>query len=242
MPYPKVDYHIHSGLSICARDSMTLPAIVTAAEKRGFHSIAITDHVDVPEETARCERIREELDRLKPSIRVLVGCEVEAFSDDLPVTEEFASTVDLVLIAPNHFHSFPAEHMPADTPEDNARAFLKTFDRAASYPWVHTVAHPLILFETRSGFDDLLPVICEDLRAVITRAAKHSIAFEISPRALRAGTPNAVASFYRICAECGAKISIGTDAHSLPKVCHLAHVYPVLDRAGLTDSDILVIE
>jgi histidinol phosphatase-like PHP family hydrolase len=241
MPYPKVDYHIHSGLSICARDSMTVPAIVRAAEKRGFDSIAITDHVDVPEETARCDLLREEVEKLKPGIRVLVGCEVEAFGEDLPVTEEYASTVDLVLIATNHFHSFPPEAIPEDTPEENARVFLETLDRAASYPWVHTVAHPLILFETRGGFDDLLPVLYEDLRAIFTKAAQHSVAFEISPRAMRAGTPNGVSSFYKICAECGAKLSIGTDAHSLPKVCHLAHVYPVLDRAGLSDSDILLL-
>ncbi|MFC1672046.1 PHP domain-containing protein, partial [Planctomycetota bacterium] len=115
MPYPQTDYHIHSNLSICARDSMTVDAIVRQAEKRKFESIAITDHVDVPEERARCETIAEELRKLRPAIQVLVGCEIEAFSTDLPMDEAFASTLDFVLIAPNHFHAFPPEDIPEDT-------------------------------------------------------------------------------------------------------------------------------
>jgi histidinol phosphatase-like PHP family hydrolase len=241
MPYPKVDYHIHSCLSVCAGDAMTVKAIVKAARKRGFESIAITDHVDVPEDRPRCEQIAEEIERLKPDIRVLVGCEIEAIGDELPVDEEFASTLDITLIAPNHFHSFPEGSIPKDTPEDNARAFLKAFRKAAQYPWVHVLAHPLIMLETRSSLDELMPLVENDLRAAVATAARHAIALEISPRALRTGTPAAVAAFYRLCADCGARISIGTDAHSLPRVCHLAHVYPVLERAGLTDSDILLL-
>ena len=119
---------------------------------------------------------------------------------------------------------------------------LESFHKATAFPWVHVLAHPLTLFETRSGLEEIVEAAEPQLREVITTAAQRGIAFEASPRALRAGAPQVVSWFFRMCAECGAKVALGTDAHTPQRVCHLPHVYPMLERAGLTDADIFVLQ
>lgn len=242
MAYPKVDYHIHSFFSPCAARSMTVKKIVRGAEKAGFEAIAITDHIDEPEDLQRCREVSEQLERLRPSIKVLVGCEVEATRPEPPVGVEDVSELDIVLISTTHRHSMPLETIPKDTPESAGQAFANAIERAAGFQWGHVIVHPLAFFEGKSYIGEALEYVGEErLRDIMITAARNSIAFEISPRVLVSGPTEPIANFYRMCSECGAKVSLGSDAHQLNDITNVGFLFSIMRQAGLSEEDVLII-
>ena len=74
---PAVDMHIHTVYSGHAADNMTLDNIVKQAEGAGLKQIAITEHVWNHQHLASLDLLKEEFEKLEPSIKVYLGLEVD---------------------------------------------------------------------------------------------------------------------------------------------------------------------
>ncbi len=242
--FPGVDYHVHSNLSLCAHPSMGVEVIEERAAARGFSAVAVTDHVDVPADAARVHRLRGIVDGMRRRrVDVLVGCEIGWNGDTPPVDLDEVDGADVILLSPNHFHTFPPEMLPDDSVEECADALLQTFDRALAVPWGDVLAHPLILFENRMNIGEVLRFIGEErLVWYMRRFASRCIALEMSPRLLRVNDVDAVAGFFRLAVRERCKVSFGSDAHRPSAVCALEGVFDLAGRAGVDSGDVFVVE
>ena len=73
----RCNLHIHSALSNCASREMTIARIVEEAERAGLQTIGIADHIDRtdPGREAAVLANFQTVERLRPAINVLIGCE-----------------------------------------------------------------------------------------------------------------------------------------------------------------------
>ncbi len=176
------DLHSHSTLS---DGTLSIEAMVAAAERRGYNAYAITDHARAGDPNYRdiVTAVRDEVERLAPQtqMHLFAGVEVTDFEPtQIPhVAEEVRRAGAQVVVV-------HGECLVLDVaPGTNAAAVRS--------PGVDILAHPGLLSE-------------EDAEA----AARHGIYVEVSARH---GADHANGHVYRIARRVGASIVVNSDAH-----------------------------
>jgi histidinol phosphatase-like PHP family hydrolase len=254
----KVDYHIHTRLSPCAAQEMSVENILERENDQNMEVIAFTDHcysfeysiknvsrvrLSVKEITS--QMIKEE--RISKSMRVLFGVEAEILEYRyVSITPELAGEFDFVLVAPNHYHSLNT-FFNLITPTALAINELYNFQAAVKNPATDAIAHPFLLRPQIFGMtkDEMAEfsrrmmekLNWKELAETLEMAAQRGIGVELTPRFIVYKQTHLL-DFYSLCLEKGIKFLLGSDSHSLGELSRLDLLDPIIDQLGITEEDL----
>jgi len=220
----KGDLHVHTDWSD-GRDS--IEAMALAAKDRGYQYLAITDHSQGRRiaHGLDAERLRQqmaeikELNRRLSGIRILSGIEVDIRADgSLDLPPELLAELDIVVAAVHSAMNQPQEQM------------MRRIVRAIENPLVDVLAHPTCR---------LLPgrePVAVDMEVVLRAAVKNNKALEISAMPSRLDLKDVYVYRAR---ELGAKLVMGTDAHSAEHLDFVRFGVGIARRGWCQAQDIL---
>jgi DNA polymerase (family 10) len=224
LSHMKGDLHTHTEWS---DGHDCIEELARAALDIGYQYIAVTEH-SAGRGIARgldVDRLREQVSEIKalnkrlPGIHVLTGIEVDIRADgSLDLPHEILSELDIVIAA---------VHSAMNQSEEKMTRRVIT---AIEDPDVDMVAHP-----TCRLIGEREPVAI-DLEAVFRAAAKHNKIMEINAMPDRLDSKDTHAFRAR---ELGAKLAIGTDAHSVTHLGFMRFGVGVARRAWCEPQHIL---
>ena len=195
----RAELHCHTTAS---DGTLTIVGMVEEAIRRGFHTIAITDHsrsqaqangLDADRLRAHAAAIREVAKDFADRIEVLAGSEVDILADGtLDYPDDVLALLDLVVASP---HSA----LRADPAAATERLLA-----AVRHPLVHVIGHPTgRIVNAREGLSPDIPLIARE-------AAARQVALEVNANTMRLDLRDA---HVRVCVDAGCLVSINTDAH-----------------------------
>mgnify|MGYP001465839448 CR=1 FL=1 len=195
----KAELHAHTTAS---DGHLTLEELVAEAKRRGFHTLAVTDHSrsSVQANGLDEDRLRRhidaihEIDAATKGIRVLAGSEVDIHADgSLDYDDALLAELDLVVASPH-----------AALKQDPAKATARLV-AAIAHPLVHIIGHPTgRIIGRRAG-------LSPDLHALIEAALEHDTVLEINANPQRLDLRD---THVRAAVDAGCLLSIDTDAHA----------------------------
>lgn len=218
------DLHMHTNWS---DGRASIREMVEAAKGLGHEYIAITDHSQSSRVASGLtpERLLEQIQQIREigaeidGIEVLAGSEVDILRDgSLDFPDEILAQLDIVIASVHANFSLSETEM------------TERVIRAIENPFVTIVGHPTgRLLGRRPGY-------AIHLDGVINAAAANRVALEINASPSRLDLePSAV----RKARECGALLSINTDAHASPQLKHGVFGISVARRGWLEKADVL---
>jgi DNA polymerase (family 10) len=198
-PDIRAELHAHTTAS---DGRLTLDELVEQAIKRGFHTIAVTDHSRsaVQANGLTAERLREQRDAVERArekfagrITIVHGSEVDILADGaLDFDDDTLAWLDFVVASPHGALTQP--------PAVATRRLL----RAIEHPMVHVLGHPTgRLINKRPGLE---PAMDE----LVAAAREHDTALEINAHWQRLDMRGEHA---RIATAAGARVAIDCDVH-----------------------------
>jgi len=201
---------------------LTIDELAEEAKRRGFHTIAVTDHstssvqangLDETKLRAHIKAIREARMRIK-GIEILIGSEVDILNDGrLDYEDDLLAELDIVVASPHA--------VLAQDPKKATARLLK----AIEHPLVHIIGHPT--GRVIGKRDGLAPAM-DDL---IAAAVEHNTALEINANSMRLDLRD---THVRAAVEAGALLAINTDAHSVADFDQLRYGILTARRGWLT--------
>jgi DNA polymerase (family 10) len=194
----KAELHCHT---VASDGVMTLDALIQQARKRGFHTLAVTDHSksSVQANGLSVERLLEHIQAIHEAnqrfddITVLAGSEVDILADGhLDYDDEILQRLDWVVASP---HS----SLRQDPKKATERLLM-----AIEHPMVHVIGHPTgRLINEREG-------LAPDMATLVAAATEHDTALELNANPWRLDLRD---RHVRLAAEAGTLVTIDTDAH-----------------------------
>ena len=195
----RAELHCHTTAS---DGTLEIAGMVEEALRRGFHTIAITDHsrsqaqangLSIDRVREHAARIREVAGHYAGRIAVLAGSEVDILADGtLDYPDDVLAELDWVVASPHS--ALRAE--PA--------AATERLLAAIRHPLVHVIGHPTgRIVNAREG-------LSPDIAALAKEAAARKVALEVNANAMRLDLRDA---HVRLCVEAGCPVAIDTDAH-----------------------------
>jgi DNA polymerase (family 10) len=194
----KAELHAHTRAS---DGKFTIEELAAEAKRRGFHTIAVTDHskssalaggLSPDALRAHIDAVRAANERVE-GITILAGSEVDILADgSLDYDDDLLAQLDIVIASPH-----------AGLKHDPDRATARLL-RAVKHPLVHIIGHPTgRLIGSREG-------ISPRMDEVIAAAVEHDTALEINANYRRLDLRD---THVRAAVEAGAKIAINCDSH-----------------------------
>ncbi len=211
----RTDFHVHTNLSDCGAPEATPKAMLKAGRAAGLEAIGFADHVFIPEHRARSARLRKMIPKQYGEMRVYVGCEADVLSPtELAIDEEFARTLDYVLVSASHLYEprafHPVEGMDARM---MAEYLMVTMNLAVECGLADVIVHPFVVPISLFRFEELVAVADpEGISRLGEKAARAGVAIEYNPRVLRL-YPTAARWLYGRLLETGVKVAINSDTH-----------------------------
>ena len=195
----KAELHAHT---VASDGKMTVEELAEVAKRRGFHTVAVTDHSKSSAQANGLEpdRLREHIDHVHEvndrvkGITILAGSEVDILADGhLDYDDELLARLDLVIASP---------HVALrQDPEVATKRLLQ----AIRHPLVHVLGHPTGRLVNRR--DGLSP----DINALVEAAAECKTALEINANPMRLDLKDVQV---KAAVDAGALLAINTDAHT----------------------------
>ncbi|MBX3386028.1 MAG: PHP domain-containing protein [Phycisphaeraceae bacterium] len=195
----KAELHAHTTAS---DGSMEIEELATEAKRRGFHTIAVTDHskssaiaggLPVDRLLEHINAVRRVNDRIK-GITVLAGSEVDILADgSLDYPDDVLAQLDVVVASP---HTALSQEPSVAT---------ERLLRAIRHPHVHILGHPTgRLINRRAG-------LSPDMAKLIAAAVEHDVALEINAHWMRLDLRDV---HVRAAVDAGCKLAIDCDVHA----------------------------
>ena len=250
------DFHVHTHLSPCGKPQATAAAMLARAREKGLAAIGFADHV-TPGPVPGCPFYAEQrphlLDELRaeiraldgaPGLRVLVGVEADySLAGPACLDDDLRARADHVVVAASHFH-LPGAPEPAD---ESARAkadlMLQVAAGALSLPGVQIWAHPFDCSRLRPLGPILETVTDGELAALIELAGERGVAVEINGGpGQEEGYRLAMARFYGLAREMGARFTVTADAHHPDDFARLDLALGWAREMGVTDEELVTAE
>lgn len=242
------DYHIHTQLSGCADNDLSIEKIIEIQQQKDMKVIGITDHdYSYQSKVGRIEAAQQVIKEIDPSIEVYFGVESQMLEYQVTsITIPLASYFDYVLMAPNHYHlRGVARPRSFRDPRRVALHEIYMFEAAIACPITDAVVHPFLLSpdvfqfspEELAAFGQEMLHNIEQKRLLyqLDLASQRGIGIEISPKMVRYNQRH-LAAFYELCLERDVKLLIGSDAHNLKQLKEISLLVPILEELGITDE------
>ena len=214
----RAELHAHTTAS---DGKLSIEDLAGCARRRGFHTLAITDHSQSsaiaggldPERLLRHIDAVREADARLPDIKLLAGSEVDILTDGrLDYEDDLLARLDVVVASPH-----------ASLRQDPAAATERLL-RAIRHPLVHILGHPTGRFVGRRA--GLSP----DMNALFEAAAECDTALELNANWRRLDLRD---THLRSALKHGCKIAIDTDAHREAHLDNLIYGILTARRAGV---------
>ena len=242
----RYDFHIHAGHVGCANATMQVPAIVEECQRLGVTDLAITDHMDRPEQLPAHMAIREEIARLEPDINVFFGAECNFLSPEgrfFLDPEQMQEHGFQFVIGGIHDLYMDGQHDIGKLIAIQHRHHLLTCEN----PMVEVLVHPYWMardwFTARGWpFIDSLKVIPQ---AYVEELAQASVetgtAIEINATGILAHKNYAhlraeYVDYLAALAEDGVTFSVGSDAHDITHLANIGVAWEVAEGIGLSED------
>ena len=217
------DLHVHTTASGHAYS--TIKENLSAARWRGLKMIAITDHgPSLPGgPDISYFGYLQVLPEVEDGVELLVGVEANIMDVEgsLDLSERYLNMLDIVLAG---FH--PPCYL-SGTKKENTRALVNTIKN----PLVDVIAHP---------GNPAFPI---DFEEVVAACKENNCALEINNSSLsggaRRGSCENCLQIARAAAREKVLVSIGSDAHYTDRVGRFEVVLDLLDKAGISDEQVL---
>jgi DNA polymerase (family 10) len=220
----KAELHAHTTAS---DGVMSIEELAKNAKKRGFHTIAVTDHSksSAIANGLSAERLREHIkavhaaNRKIDGITILAGSEVDILADGrLDYDDDLLAELDIVVASPH-----------ASLSQDAATA-TKRLIRAIENPHVRILGHPTgRLINRRAG-------LSPDMAEIIAAARQHNVALEINAHWLRLDLRD---THVHMAVEAGCLIAIDCDVH-VPEDFDCLRYGVLTGRRGWLTADLCV--
>ncbi len=219
---PQVDLHVHTVAS--GHAFSTIEEITRAAAYKGLTGVGMTDHG--PSMPAAPHQYHFMGLRFIPEIlggiRVFKGIEANILNNgEIDLAEEFLQCLDVVLAG---FHADCG--YTGTTSEHHTTTMMKAMEN----PLIQIISHP--------GNPEF-PI---DHLAVVKQAVATGTALEINnssfSKARCGSAPNCI-EIARLCAEHGAMVAIGSDAHIAHGVGDFAAALSVVQQAGIFPANVV---
>ena len=231
------DFHVHTHLSVCAKDSATVGHYAEVAKKLGFDKIGFADHFwdescGAPPnrfyERQGLAHVLELKDELAAAdfgdTKVYFGCETEynPIKKGAAITPAVAEQFDFIIVPNSHTHMM----MPKDLYEPYEKhkqfmidAYNQILDCDVSR-YILSMAHPFEAVCCPYDNNILMEMMTDDeYRYLFDRTAKKGIAIEVNTSGKEKQTEQEILDsepfrLYRIAKECGCRFTFGSDSHT----------------------------
>ena len=233
----KHDFHVHTHLSVCAKDTATVEHYAKTAEKLGFTKIGFADHFW--DETcgepwnnfykrqglAHVLELKEELASADfGGTKVYFGCETEydPIGKGAAITPAVAEQFDFIIVPNSHTHMM----MPKDfyEPYEKHKEFMieaynNILDCNVSR-YILSMAHPFEAVCCPYDNKILMKLMSDDeYKRLFDRTAEKGIAIEINTSGKAGLSEQEIYDsepfrLYRIAKDCGCKFTFGSDSHN----------------------------
>ncbi|MCA9288828.1 MAG: PHP domain-containing protein, partial [Phycisphaerales bacterium] len=215
----KAELHAHTTASDGA---LSIEQLTGEAKRRGFHTIAVTDHSksSVIANGLQPDRLREHAKAVRRAaaatkgITILVGAEVDILADgSLDYDDDTLALLDVVVASPHVALS------------QDAKTATKRLLKAIEHPRVNILGHPTgRLIGRRAGLE---PAMDE----IIAAAMQHDVALEINAHWMRLDLRD---THVRAAVEAGCLIAIDCDVHAPTDYDNLGYGVLTARRGWLT--------
>ena len=242
------DYHIHTQLSGCADNELSIEKIIQIQQGRGIETIGITDHdYSYQSKVKTIKAAQAAIKAADLSIKVYFGVESQMLEYQVTsITIRLASYFDYVLMAPNHYHlRGVAQPRSFSDPRRVALHEIYMFEAAIACPITDAVVHPFLIspdvfqFTTEeiAAFGQEMMRNIEQKRLIyqLDLASQRGLGIEISPKMVRYNQRHLI-EFYQLCIERDVKLLIGSDAHNIKQLEELSLLVPIIEELGLTEE------
>jgi len=244
---PLVSMHTHTDLSLCGRPDMRFDAVVETAEKLGYHTVVLCDHVhipgvtDYPRHLARLREYKERRAERAPAVDMVIGGEFEVAAPGRVIAaDEFVEVCECAIVSPNHYH-LDWIACPRGNAANVAGHELDNIETIIDWPHADVVAHPF----AGTGLAHAPSAVyraCDKgrLRDLLQQALEKGIAFEIQPKFwYDPRRADRLDEFFETWLDLGGKVALGSDAHALASLWTWAeHFDEIVARFELTRDDV----
>ncbi len=214
----KAELHAHTTAS---DGRLTIRELAYEAKRRGFHTIAVTDHSKGQPIAGGLspERLLQHIEAVRAAdaeisgIKILAGSEVDILPDgSLDYEDELLAKLDIVVASPHN--------ALRQEPEVATERLLK----AIRHPLVHIIGHPTgRMVNRRQGLEP-------DIGALVAAAKESDTALELNSNWHRLDLRD---THLRVALEAGCKIAIDCDTHHIPDLDNLPYGILTARRAWM---------
>jgi len=255
--FPRIDLHIHSGFS---DGEGGIIDILGEAEKKNLDFLALTDHhtntglldrYQYVNDADKVKSMRMEIEKANRASKAKMFLGVEADVVDLDgclnVDKEILDEVDFVTAS---VHIIPGVELNWEriwTKQVNT-SYEKIVEKCVECEinilnsgQVDVLAHPLFVPSIYINSIEEIPT--ELINEFVDAAAERKVALEINSGWVRLKSFQlrpGYAKFFSTCLKKGARISIGSDAHSLKDVGNTHWSYSILESINAESKDLFI--
>ncbi len=217
-----IRYNLHTHSFYCGHGSGKISEYCGRAEEEGFGVLGFSEHCPFPDGRLSASRMpyssmrvyEEDVRGQKRPFRILLGYEVDYFSEMRAFYEETAARVDY-LIGGTHFirradGTLTSVFEPGLS-SDDLRIYADSTVKAMETGLFSFYAHPDVFLSARE-FDAEAKAVSS---AILDAAADLDIPLEINGNGLIQGRGYPSRGFWEIAAEKGVPALLSTDAHSV---------------------------
>ena len=240
----KYDLHIHTKYLGCANQTMVVADVVRECERIGIECLAITDHLNRPDQIDLHRPILEDIRRLDTNVPVYFGVELNFTGCDegFVWSEEIKADVGFQFAIAGIHTSYVEEYDLDKIVAIQHRHHLKV----CADPLVEMLVHPYWFPRnefTKRGMPDFESVACvpESMTRELGQAARETnTAIEINAGANIANRPDAYGEAYfeylSILAAEGVTFATASDAHDIGELDRVTLAWDMVERFGLSDD------
>lgn len=244
------DLHIHSRLSLCARDpKQTNERILQYGKENGLNTLCLTDHFWDEDAYGVIQLKHYEIQNFqyisqaKPlpqqeGITFLFGCETELDRDyHLGISKKRFDEFDFVIIPTTHMHEFGHTISEEDGTniKTRAKAWINRLDFVLEQELpFHKIGIPHLttgLCAPGENMAEFFSLISDDeLYRLFQKASDRGVGIELNAEIIKRHSEilEDILRPYRIAKECGCQFYCGSDAHTPEGFENIKEIYKVL--------------
>ena len=256
------DFHIHTHLSVCAKDSATVEHYANVAKNLGLKKLGFADHFwdetcGEPRTNFYARQGLEHVLGLKKELaatefgdtKIYFGCETEynPITKSAAITPAVAEQFDFIIVPNSHTHMM----MPKDLyePYEKHKQFMidayNNILNSDVSKYILSMAHPFEAVCCPYDNKILMKMMTDDeYRYLFDRTAEKGIAVEINVAGKCEQTEQEILDsepfrLYRIAKECGCKFTFGSDSHTnLEHNGYASTCETIANGLGLKEDDL----